>query len=195
MANEIDKAIKLARQMRLLLIRVVGLEKENEQEQDDYEEYEASDEIVDDFFKEASTNDVPAVGLLSKIDQLIYDLMDYQGGGDGWVDADGFDSKEMLKLKEIVSVDEHKKLNQAIKYIEHAKDQLYDYVADDDYAKKQARRFFPIDHFLKSIRSEGKEMAHSDALKIIKTLDDIIFTIVGGTTKSKKKQKYLASAA
>ena len=103
--------------------------------------------------------------------------------------------KEMLKLKEIVSVDEHKKLNQAIKHIEHAKDQLYDYVADDEYAKKQARRFFPIDHFLKSIRSEGKNIAHSDALKIIKALDNIIFTIVGGTKKSKKKQKYLASAA
>ena len=48
--------------------------------------------------------------MLSKIDQLIYDLMDYQGGGAGWVDADDFDSKEMLKLKEIVAVDEDKKL-------------------------------------------------------------------------------------
>ena len=40
MANEIDQAIKLARQMRLLLIRVVGLEKDQLQNQDDYEEYE-----------------------------------------------------------------------------------------------------------------------------------------------------------
>ena len=111
MANEIDQAIKLARQMRLLLIRVVGLEKDQEQEQDE-EEYEASEEIVDDFFKEASTDDVPAVGLLSKIDQLIYDLMDYQGGGDGWIDADDFDSKEMLKLKEIVAEDDLYKLKE-----------------------------------------------------------------------------------
>ena len=112
MANEIKQAIKLARQMRLLLIRVVGLEKDQLQNQDDYEEYEASEEIVDDFFKEASTDDVPAVGLLSKIDQLIYDLMDYQGGGDGWVDADDFDSKEMLKLKEIVAEDDLFKLKE-----------------------------------------------------------------------------------
>ena len=111
MANEIDQAIKLARQMRLLLIRVVGLEKYEEQEQDE-EEYEASEEIVDDFFKEASIDDVPAVELLSKIDQLIYDLMDYQGGGAGWVDADDFDSKEMLKLKEIVAEDDLFKLKE-----------------------------------------------------------------------------------
>ena len=45
--KEIDQAIKLARQMRLLLIRVVGLEKYEEQEQDE-EEYEASEEIVDE---------------------------------------------------------------------------------------------------------------------------------------------------
>ena len=109
MANEIDHAIKLARQMRLLLIRVVGLEKDQEQEQD---EYEASDEGLDDFFKEASTDDAPAVGLLSKIDQLIYDLMDYQGGGEKWLDADDFDSKEMLKLKEIVAEDDLYKLKE-----------------------------------------------------------------------------------
>ena len=100
MANEIDQAIKLARQIRLLLIRVIGSEKDQNQQQDDYE---YSDKRMDDFFKESSTDDVPAVELLSKIDQLIYDLMDYQGGGDGWVDAKDFESKEMLKLKEIVA--------------------------------------------------------------------------------------------
>ena len=99
MEKEINQAIKLARQMRLLLIRVIGLEKDLEQQDDDYE---YSDKRRDDFFKESSVDDVPAVELLSKIDQLIYDLMDYQGGGDGWIDAKDFDSKEMLKLKEIV---------------------------------------------------------------------------------------------
>ena len=98
MGREIDQAIKLARQMRLLLIRVIGKEKDQAQQDDDYE---YSDEKMDDFFKESS-DDVPAVDLLSKIDQLIYDLMDYQGGGDGWIDAKDFDSKEMLKLKEVI---------------------------------------------------------------------------------------------
>jgi len=55
-------------------------------------------------------DDAPATDLLAQIDQLIYDLMDYEGGGDRWVDADDIESKEVLKLKEIIAQDDQFKL-------------------------------------------------------------------------------------
>ena len=52
--------------------------------------------------------------LLAQIDNLIYDLMDYEGGGDRWVDADDIESKEVLKLKEIIAQDDQFKLRQIL---------------------------------------------------------------------------------
>ena len=91
-----------------------------------------------------------------------------------------------MKMKQILT--EHKKLNQAIKHLEHSKDALYDYIRDDEYAKESIRSWFPIDSLVSSItgssnsskQNEGKEMAHSDAIKLIKIIDDIIFSIVDG---------------
>ena len=80
-----------------------------------------------------------------------------------------------MKMKQILT--EHKKLNQAIKHLEHSKDALYDYIRDDEYAKESIRNWFPIDSLISAI-DEGKEMAHSDAIKLIKIIDDIIFAIV-----------------
>lgn len=88
-----------------------------------------------------------------------------------------------MKMQQILT--EHKKLNQAIKHLEHSKDNLYDYIGDDEYAKESIRSWFPIDDFISAI-GEGKELPHSDILKIIKVLDDIIFSIVNGTKNSKK---------
>ena len=80
-----------------------------------------------------------------------------------------------MKMKQILT--EHKKLNQAIKHLEHSKDALYDYIRDDEDAKESIRNWFPIDSLVSAI-DEGKEMPHSDALKLIKIIDDIIFAIV-----------------
>jgi len=106
------KPIKLAQKLRSLIMDVIAGEKE-------VAEYEGSDEAWDDelgdvfdtFKNEAVSGEVPAVDLLAQIDQLIYSLMDYEGGA-GWVDADQVDSKEMLKLKEIVAEDDLFKLKE-----------------------------------------------------------------------------------
>jgi predicted Fe-S protein YdhL (DUF1289 family) len=83
--------------------------------------------------------------------------------------------KEM-KLKPLLA--ENKDLVWAISYLEKGKDALYSYIKDDDRARREARRYFPIDDFLRSVKqNEGKEIADSDVKKIIMKLDDIILRI------------------
>ena len=91
--------------------------------------------------------------------------------------------EEEMKLKEVIP--RNKTLNLAIKYLEYSKDQLYHYLGDDEDARRSIRIWFPIDDFLSSI-DEGKVLASSDTLKLIKLIDDIIFQIVDGSERSKK---------
>ena len=91
--------------------------------------------------------------------------------------------EEEMKLKEVIP--RNKTLNLAIKYLEYSKDQLYHYLGDDEDARRSIRNRFPIDDFLSSI-DEGKVLASSDTLKLIKLIDDIIFQIVDGSERSKK---------
>ena len=58
---------------------------------------------VKDFFKEddQGVQIVSATGLLDQVDDLLYALLDYDRV-EGWRDADDFESKEMMKLKEII---------------------------------------------------------------------------------------------
>ena len=92
----------------------------------------------------------------------------------------GVPEKEM-KLKSIV--EENKDLVWAMAYLERGKDALYSYIKDDEDARREARRYFPIDHFLHSVeknsveKNEGKEIADSDVEEIIMKLDDIILSI------------------
>ena len=80
-------------------MKIVGLEKEKEN-------YDASDERIEDFFEEADADGgTPAVDLLQMVDTLLYDLMSYDDTGSSWIDADDVKSKEVLKLKEIVERD------------------------------------------------------------------------------------------
>jgi hypothetical protein len=106
---EIDKAIDLAQRLRSLIIKIVASEK-------DEAEYEASDDNMLDtigtFNEAANADEVPAVDLLAQIDQILYNLMSYSGGGDRWIDADQVDSKEMFSLKEIVAEDDFFKLKE-----------------------------------------------------------------------------------
>ena len=91
--------------------------------------------------------------------------------------------EEEMKLKEVIP--RNKTLNLAIKYLEYSKDQLYHYLGDDEDARRSIRNRFPIDDFLSSI-DEGKVLASSDTIKLIKLIDDIIFQIVDGSERSKK---------
>ena len=91
--------------------------------------------------------------------------------------------EEEMKLKEVIP--RNKTLNLAIKYLEYSKDQLYHYLGDDEDARRSILKWFPIDDFLSSI-DEGKVLASSDTLKLIKLIDDIIFQIVDGSERSKK---------
>ena len=107
---DIDKAIAMAQKLRSLLLQVIAVEKE-------WAEYETSDEATDkemedvfSTFNEAVEAEVPAVDLLAQIDKLLYNLMSYQPRGEGWFDADDVDSKEVLRLKEIVDRDNQFKL-------------------------------------------------------------------------------------
>ena len=107
--NDLDKAISLAQKLRFVIMKIIASEKEKA-------DWNASDEkMMDDIksFNEAST-DVPAVDLLNQIDQLLYDLMDYEGGADRWVDAQDVETKEVLKLKEILNQDNQFKLKEIL---------------------------------------------------------------------------------
>jgi hypothetical protein len=99
------KPIKLAQKLRSLLLKIIAVEKERA-------DYERSDEAWDDqledvfdtFKNEAVSGEAPAVDMLAQIDQLIYSLVDYEPG-DQWVDADDVESKEVLKMTEIIKRD------------------------------------------------------------------------------------------
>ena len=111
---DIDKAIKMAQKLRSLLLKVIAVEKE-------WNEYEGSAEATNkemedilSTFKEGVNDEVPAVDLLAQIDTLLYDLMSYEPGGAGWFDADDVESKEVLKLKEIIAQDDQFKLRQIL---------------------------------------------------------------------------------
>ena len=96
--DHIAQAIKLARHLRSVIVKVVALEKE-------MKDFESSDEHMKDvlgFFNEALEADVPATDLLTQMDQLLYALMDYEPAGEGWRDEDAYERKEVMKLKEIL---------------------------------------------------------------------------------------------
>ena len=95
--DDIEKAVHITQKLRSVIMNIVGLEKEKEN-------YDASDERIEDFFTEA-VDDTPAVDLLAQVDSLLYDLMSYDGTGEAWIDADDVETKEILKLKEIVDQD------------------------------------------------------------------------------------------
>ena len=106
--------IKLAQKLRSLLLKIIAVEKGRA-------EYEGSDEAWDDqledvfdtFKNEAVSGEAPAVDLLAQIDQLIYALVDFEPA-DRWIDADDVESKEVLKLKEIVARDNQFKLREIL---------------------------------------------------------------------------------
>ena len=103
-----------------MVIKAIAAEKELEDFERKEADYEASDERMEDIvssFSEASSAEprgvvMPgtAVELLAQIDQLIYSLMDMEPAGEGWRDEDAYEKKEVMKLKEIVALDEANKL-------------------------------------------------------------------------------------
>ena len=97
--DDIEKVVRITKQLRIVIMKIVGLEKEKEN-------YDASDERIQDFFEEADADaGSPAVNLLAQVDTLLYDLMSYDDTGSSWIDADDVKSKEVLKLKEIIEKD------------------------------------------------------------------------------------------
>ena len=99
--DDIEKAVSITKRLRRIIMNIVGLEKEKEN-------YDASDDRIEDFFTEAAgDDDTPAVDLLTHVDTLLYALLSAAGTGEAWVDADDVETREILKLKEIVN--HHKK--------------------------------------------------------------------------------------
>lgn len=93
---DVDLALKSAQELRGIILK--GF-----QEDQDKEAYEKSDKSIEDFFKESTDTPVSTTELLSQIDAIIYSLMSYTPDeDDGWREADDFESKEMMKLKEIM---------------------------------------------------------------------------------------------
>jgi hypothetical protein len=97
-----------------------------------------------------------------------------------------------MKMKEILT--EHQKLNRAIQYVEFAKDQLYDYVGENSDAIEKVQSYFPINDFLSQVAKNEGRIAHSNVLRIIKTLDEIIMKLVDGNKRAeefKNNEKYI----
>ena len=95
-------------------------------------------------------------------------------------------------MKEILT--EHQKLNRAIQYVEFAKDQLYDYVGENSDAIEKVQSYFPINDFLSQVAKNEGRIAHSNVLRIIKTLDEIIMKLVDGNKRAeefKNNEKYI----
>ena len=110
----IARAIRLAQNLRSVIIKVVAVEKDREDFEREEDEYEASDEHMEDVlgsFNEGLKTADPATDLLAQIDHLLYALMDYEPVGEGWHDEDEFSRREVLKLKEIICQDEASKLS------------------------------------------------------------------------------------
>jgi hypothetical protein len=105
----ISQAIQRARGLRAVVIKAIAAEKELEDFERKEDDYEASDERMEDIvssFSEASSDEsvMPgtAVELLAQVDQLIYALLDMEPAGEGWRDEDAYERKEVMKLKEIL---------------------------------------------------------------------------------------------
>ena len=108
----IARAIRLAQNLRSVIIKVVAVKKDREDFERKEADYEASDERMEDIvsaFSEASSEEPRGVvmpgtttELLAQIDQLIYSLMDMEPAGEGWRDEDAYVKKEVMKLKEIL---------------------------------------------------------------------------------------------
>ena len=93
---DIDKAIKLAQELRKIILH--GFQEELGQEA-----YEKSDKSISDFFKESNGTDVSTTDLLGQIDAIIYSLMSYTpDDDDGWREEDDFEERKQMKLKEIM---------------------------------------------------------------------------------------------
>ena len=93
---DVDKAIKLAQELRSLILQGFKADKEEEA-------YEKSDKSISDFFKESNGTDVSTTDLLGQIDAIIYSLMSYTpDDDDGWREEDDFEERKQMKLKEIM---------------------------------------------------------------------------------------------
>ena len=79
-------------------------------------------------------------------------------------------------MKEILTEDQ--KLNQAIKYLEYSKDQLYDYIGENSDAIEKVQSYFPIADFLLQVSKNEGDIPRSDILLMIKNIDEIIMKIV-----------------
>ena len=121
----LSKAINLCEKLRTVLIQLVGEEKSNVEAERDTAAYLASDKKYEKdledmmaiyneellhpdhadewqkLLKEQDEEQLSATELLSKCDTLLYGLLSYEGA-DTWKDADDFETKEILKLKEIL---------------------------------------------------------------------------------------------
>ena len=96
--DDIEKAVHITKKLRSVIMNIVGLEKEKEN-------YDASDERIQDFFEEADADaDSPAVDLLAQVDTLLYDLMSYDEN-DKWINQDDYEERTQFKLKEIIERD------------------------------------------------------------------------------------------
>ena len=96
--DDIEKAVRITQQLRSVIMKIVGLEKEKEN-------YDASDERIQDFFEEADADaGSPAVNLLAQVDTLLYDLMSYDEN-DKWINQDDYEERTQLKMKEIIERD------------------------------------------------------------------------------------------
>ena len=96
--DDIEKAVRITQQLRSVIMKIVGLEKEKEN-------YDASDERIQDFFEEADADaGSPAVDLLAQVDTLLYDLMSYDEN-DKWINQDDYEERTQLKMKEIIERD------------------------------------------------------------------------------------------
>ena len=96
----LKKAISSTKKLQLLITKLVEFEKDLGDQVND-SDYPA--EMISKAFNEENDPYTEETQLLSKVNDLLYRLMDYQREADKWHDEEDMQQKTVMKLKEVVN--------------------------------------------------------------------------------------------
>ena len=95
----LPKAISATKKLQLLITKMVEFEKDI---LDRVSDSDYSAEMISKAFNEENDPYTEETQLLSKVNDLLYRLMDYQRNKEKWYDEEDIEQKTVMKLKEVV---------------------------------------------------------------------------------------------